>query len=323
MGTFFFSSGMRGVVYLVALLALCSVVLADCDSGDVKGGWACTGGRFNTLLFDDDEVEVSLAETQCTVFQDADYSIDDNDINLDFGSLLDFITDSCEIVGDEDECDCFEDDETFRINNDCDVIIGPYGETCVPTKNTEDCNRRQCPDGQTLIPNPDDPPEQNGCGASGSIIQAPSISFEDCCNEHDLCYSDCSDTKKNCDDRFYECMFCSCSKEYDFFVSEAICEELACTYYQAVDEFGCSAYEAAQENGCMCSGESKDSNRVYKEVPSKFGPGLSADYQSNNAERLICSEPFNAKCPNSSPGASSSASTLLPPLIALLFVFVF
>jgi len=291
-------------------------------------GYVCQGGLIQTVIFlDDDDLQISQSTSTCTLFQDASWSQDDNDISIEFGNLFE----GCEVAGDDSDCDCYDDGDevVFTFSSDCSTLNGPNGEVCRKAKSTADCNRRSCPEGEKLVNDPNHTPQSNGCGPASIPVKAPSFSFLDCCNQHDLCYSDCSSTKKKCDDDFYSCMFCGCSEEYDNFVSETLCEELACTYYQAVDELGCDAYETSQENACICEG-SKDVERVYKEVPSKFGP---EPLDMNKSTRLICSAPFSPECDSSktsknnspssnspnSPNSSSGAESLLP----FLFLFAF
>lgn len=38
----------------------------------------------------------------------------------------------------------------------------------------------------------------------------PELGFHDCCIQHDICYSDCGQTAKACNDDFLGCMISTC-----------------------------------------------------------------------------------------------------------------
>ena len=55
----------------------------------------------------------------------------------------------------------------------------------------------------------------NGCGAYDLNIDFNKfgiIEFNNCCDKHDICYSDCYGTKKSCDTLFESCLVQQCNK---------------------------------------------------------------------------------------------------------------
>jgi len=80
----------------------------------------------------------------------------------------------------------------------------------------------------------------------------PNYSFTEACRKHDLCYTNCNTSKKECDREFLHNLLDSCP---DFGPREIRkeCRERAANYYRGVDSLGDSAYEAAQKENCGCS----------------------------------------------------------------------
>lgn len=83
-------------------------------------------------------------------------------------------------------------------------------------------------------------------------------------------------------------MYCSCQEAYDDFFSVLACEELACTYFQAVDEFGCFSFTSGQEEACSCPTAKAASKSAVSPV-HKFGPVQPSLRQTD----LICDAPFD------------------------------
>lgn len=140
----------------------------------------------------------------------------------------------------------------------------------------------------------------NGCGPSSFPITGPDFSFEECCGFHDVCYGTCLSSKIQCDNDFYNCMICSCRDAYDSPFTENLCEEVACSYFQAVDEFGCSAFYSSQNRACMCANETlTTSSKMMTKQPngiSKFGIKPPRHTFAKEAELIFCAEPFEAVC---------------------------
>jgi secretory phospholipase A2 len=279
----------RALLLLVLWGVVISITLGQRCNPEHQRTWQCSGGRIMTLDFVDDDLEISESNDHCTFFQTGSWSVNRRGvIKLSFGGFFSFL-DECTMVGDETQCDCYDEDLIFTLNTECNQITGPHGEICVPADFTEDCHRRTCPSGERLINEPNYTPSTNGCGPQNIPFTAPSFSFLDCCTNHDYCYSNCSRTKEDCDNEFYACTYCSCFDAYDGDTEIDICQEIACVYFQAVDEFGCDAYQTAQGNSCICQSEQDTiQTRNYQRVPSKFGPSM--------LTRDVCDAPFVPVC---------------------------
>jgi len=282
---------------LTIVLVLLSVFLIFCSGQfcSEERGWTCDGGIIRTIQFvDDDDLTITQADSFCTLVQDGSYDVDEgsNTLEMDFSGLLTQRF-GCRIIGEDDpNCDqeCYEDTLTFTFPDGSGCKLnGPNGEVCTPAVPTAECASRSCPDGEELVVDPNNPGGVNGCGPASIPFSGPSFSFADCCAGHDLCYGGCDAVSKvECDNQFYECMYCSCYDQYDD-LQVPLCLELACTYYQLVDEFGCDAWQSSQENGCICEAQ-KDLPRTYVEVPSKWGPNPEAYLTKRD---LLCNAPLD------------------------------
>lgn len=107
----------------------------------------------------------------------------------------------------------------------------------------------RCPDGQTAK-SKGVTPDLNGCSG------VPDGKFKGCCNQHDICYSTCSRTKRDCDDTFYTCMKEVCSTNYNKWYEapvKAACYAGAATYHTGVAVGGDSAFKKRTEKHCTCS----------------------------------------------------------------------
>jgi len=109
------------------------------------------------------------------------------------------------------------------------------------------------------------------------------------------------DLQKQSDNEFYSCMACSCTNEYEGFVAAAACLEIACAYYQGVDEFGCNAFEESQREECICIEDSdtkkqRQTQPERKVLPSnKFG---TIPISMRKTEGIVCTPPFSTECEN-------------------------
>jgi len=296
------------------LVLLLSILLVGTTIGQLCNtkSWSCDGGDIQSIRFQDgNDGTITQSDDFCTLIQDGDYKVDNNHgtLKFDFSGFFDTLFD-CQIINEDDKhCTekCYDNDVEFTFTAGVCELHGPNGEVCVPATSTADCTSRSCPDGEVLVEDPDHPSTSNGCGPASIPFSAPSFSFEDCCNNHDLCYGSCyTVSKKDCDDNFYTCMYCSCYAEYNDLTVD-FCLELACSYYQLVDEFGCDAFQASQDNTCLCqNSNTKEMHREtdYVEVPSKWGPAPEAFL----SKRLICDAPFTPK-DSECPAVQSSTST--------------
>ena len=286
---------MKFSLCVVVLCLIFGFVSAQSDCV-FKGSFTCSGGPISGIVMGDDEDDESFeyflavengGTTSCSLVQQGDYEVDDDTVNVEF----EIDDDECVISGDnQSQCSCVES-LSFTASNQCTTLTSSNGDVCTPNEPCDDSFT--CPGGATPQADPNNPATTNGCGPSSFPLAGPSFSFLECCNQHDICYETCGSSKIACDNDFYTCMFCSCGAEYDDFFSQLACEELACSYFQAVDEFGCSAFGAAQEQACICPGKSKPAPR---EASNKFGPAN----QSIRETELFCDPPFTvdeAECP--------------------------
>ena len=261
------------------------------------GSYTCSGGPLNGIVMgqeeDDDSFEYYRAvqegeTTVCSLVQQGNYTYVGSTVNV----VFEITDDACVISGqDTSECSCVQSLQ-FTSGNECLTLTSPNGDVCTPNNVCKEFYT--CPGEEVPVPDPNREPTPNGCGPSNFPLTTPSDSFLECCNEHDICYETCGNSKIQCDLDFYECMFCSCDATYDDYYEQSVCEELACSYFQAVDQFGCSSFEAGQEQACICPTLAKKT--APREAPSKFGP-------SNLSVRevdLVCIVPFvvdYASCP--------------------------
>lgn len=93
----------------------------------------------------------------------------------------------------------------------------------------------------------------NGCGPGKFGGLVPELWFNSCCNAHDGCYGDCSQSKDTCDSTFYDCMKSTCDSTYDRFSGNWLeCRATAGVYYGAVKVGGGSAFRSSTEDHCNC-----------------------------------------------------------------------
>mmetsp|Transcript_117570 Transcript_117570/g.175597 ORF Transcript_117570/g.175597 Transcript_117570/m.175597 type:complete len:277 (+) Transcript_117570:49-879(+) len=252
-------------------LALCQ---SDCL---LQGSYACSGGDIKGIDFGDDEDDdffelfrsfgdSSTAES-CTTIQQGTYSITADTASIEFGTD----DDDCQIVGDlSSGCTC-ETSLDIIFSDACGTATLSTGEICTPATDCSD--QYTCPGGATPIDDADNEPDANGCGPSAFPLAGPSFGFLECCAQHDFCYGTCGTSRTQCDNDFFECMSCSCQADYeDDYFGKAFCEEIACSYYQAVNEFGCFSFTSGQEDGCSCPGKAAEKKSQNMVSMSKFGP---------------------------------------------------
>ena len=107
-------------------------------------------------------------------------------------------------------------------------------------------------------------PAPDGCSAPASLVGDPNnpsggCSFEAACNNHDVCYSDCSKSRSLCDSDWHEAMRNSCRAclnnipMADRVQFLADCYGWADLYYTIVFALGGSAYDRRQESACHCN----------------------------------------------------------------------
>ncbi|RWS20585.1 group XIIB secretory phospholipase A2-like protein [Leptotrombidium deliense] len=106
--------------------------------------------------------------------------------------------------------------------------------------------------------------EGNGCGP-GVTAKISALWTEakmaECCNQHDICYTECNATKKLCDKKFKNCL-----KPLRGFFNGWYIDFMV----KAVKGFiGCKAYIAAQEEFCKCEYPKKRSAKKPKKLCEK------------------------------------------------------
>ena len=112
-----------------------------------------------------------------------------------------------------------------------------------------DCDQPRCRTG-TYVVNPSYTAGGGGCGSYGIDIDAP-FGANSCCEQHDICYHTCTQSKESCDDAFDTCLENSCDDEDD--LEKVACRAQGELFYRAVMALGCGAYKDDQEEACQCS----------------------------------------------------------------------
>jgi RHS repeat-associated protein len=143
----------------------------------------------------------------------------------------------------------------------------PTPPTPKPNSSSSDC-----PEGQILAPNPDKPPQANGCGPVNKTprmvsllnslqmgLGASSLIFEKACDSHDLCYGNCVSSQGKCDDNFYLDMITECKKTFMSAPPTKYqnCTLLASIFTSAVKKGGGTAFGQARKKHCHCVPECK------------------------------------------------------------------
>ena len=73
-----------------------------------------------------------------------------------------------------------------------------------------------------LVKKPEYIPKSNGCGSDNVNFDFNKVGmgeFNKCCDHHDFCYTECDNTKVNCDNVFYSCLNNQCdqwAREYNW-----------------------------------------------------------------------------------------------------------
>ncbi|KAL3091852.1 hypothetical protein niasHT_027472 [Heterodera trifolii] len=105
--------------------------------------------------------------------------------------------------------------------------------------------------------------EPFACGAAGAK------SMHQCCEKHDICYSACGETQKNCDD-----IFCKCLSQSTWFSQ---CGPLANSFCYSVQLAGKKAFDVAQDESC----------NTKKTVPPKT-PTTTTAFRAPHGGTWIC-----------------------------------
>jgi hypothetical protein len=74
--------------------------------------------------------------------------------------------------------------------------------------------------------------------------------FSKCCHKHDNCYSnECSKSRKQCDDNFFDCMIRECNRRH---LGKKECYNLAAEYWYWVDKYGGGSFNRARKKKPCC-----------------------------------------------------------------------
>ena len=152
------------------------------------------------------------------------------------------------------------------------VLDQVYEETTQETDHEEtagsDLCAYRCPGAKKPFSRPGYKPGYNGCGAAGEgplaktvrkyLSRVPSL-FVQCCNNHDLCYGTCNESRKQCDAKFNVCLKSAVSRFLKLPMTARTLAQGTCialgldnVFYTAVAVMGCPAFKAAQKNACVC-----------------------------------------------------------------------
>ncbi|KAJ7196228.1 hypothetical protein GGX14DRAFT_545746 [Mycena pura] len=106
----------------------------------------------------------------------------------------------------------------------------------------------------------DAPPNTpNGCGsANGFHPPQLTADFTSCCNQHDICYGDCTSSWLTCNSQFLACMLATCGATYSGgttldTLQGGWCRDVANSYYDLVSSTsGRNTFDAAEQDRCVC-----------------------------------------------------------------------
>jgi hypothetical protein len=136
----------------------------------------------------------------------------------------------------------------------CRITKTDFYPLCTDTKGNS--NQDNIADFGTVTIYPDRTGDAtNGCGPASEWDDINEVAnfltgFEDQCNNHDLCYSDCLETQQNCDLEFKYMMYSKCNDSWDF-SDKILCKSVADGMYALVRDLGATAYSRSQSNnGC-------------------------------------------------------------------------
>ncbi|KAL2068681.1 hypothetical protein VTL71DRAFT_15019 [Oculimacula yallundae] len=98
------------------------------------------------------------------------------------------------------------------------------------------------------------PVQVNGCGSTGISTLVPNLIFKDCCDTHDMCYDDCSEQWKPCNDNFKNCNNMKCNEKYsDSSLLRWGCGNVADFYAWSVSgTTGTKAFYGSTSDRCEC-----------------------------------------------------------------------
>ena len=139
---------------------------------------------------------------------------------------------------------------------DGEVGLGGLLAALAGSLGDSDCTYR-CSSGKAARPRPHHKPRYNGCGTKDFRVDVSNYpGFVECCNNHDMCYDTCGESRQECDTTFKQCMLQVCKSDGDSGklrrkeVRE--CRSQADMMYGGVVALGCDIYLDSQKEACIC-----------------------------------------------------------------------
>ena len=154
-----------------------------------------------------------------------------------------------------------------------------------------------------------DPGTINGCGPAsiwgGLRDYADFISgFGDVCNNHDLCYNSCLESRNSCDVEFLDLMISTCHNNHDQVLLQKNCKNVAYGMIAIVLEFGEDSFVEGQSLfGCIGS---------PTDTPSKSPTGQPTQAPSTDTPTLTPSEAPSTAAPTGQP--TENPTTFVPTM---------
>ena len=135
-----------------------------------------------------------------------------------------------------------------------------------------------------------DPGQRNGCGPASdwddlNVVVDFLTGFGNACNNHDLCYNNCFETKQSCDLELRDLMYSECNDSQDSNAGKAACKAAASTMYALVrdNSLGQERFDAGQVAYECCP------NDPNKSVAGQCGCG-SPDTDSDGDGTADCND---------------------------------
>ncbi|CAG5135604.1 unnamed protein product [Candidula unifasciata] len=128
--------------------------------------------------------------------------------------------------------------------------------------------RYTCPNGSKPKRRKNHIPSTNGCGSFGFQLEKY-ISVKEltsCCDEHDICYDTCNNSKETCDNAFKICLEKLCQSIRKAVKKDVyeVCVSTADMMYAGTVALGCKPYKDCQKKACTC--DSKTSQNIHVEL---------------------------------------------------------
>lgn len=128
----------------------------------------------------------------------------------------------------------------------------------------KNCQLPICPEGSKWVSNMEKV-KPDGCSAG--IFKVMNHGWTNCCNNHDICWGDCSKSQSFCDHEFKKCMLSVCKKKNKKLyrkLRKATCKLTAASWAKAVQLNKCR-YVDVQKQFCKCSFENE-----YEKIEEEY-----------------------------------------------------